>query len=181
MAALATLIDAARECKAAATSFSGEHAAQVLAVADELRAVFLPRPASASSAQAAAQLLQLPAELVSDILSHLDTPDMSCLAATCRLLWLDAPTAPSPPLPPRDIGLVEAELRRRAKARGLNTASSLPGGALSWVPYLLKVDRRDAVRRHVPLAVGETHSLFVDKEAVYARVVMMMVMATRSC
>ena len=119
-ATLATLMEAARQCKAAAASFSVEHAAEGLSVADELRALFLPSPASASSAQAAAQLLQLPTELLSFILSHLDTPDLACLAVTCRSLWLDAPTAPPPPC---DIGLVEAELRRRAKARGLHTAS----------------------------------------------------------
>ena len=107
-----------RECQAAATRFSDEHAAQGLAVADEMRTLFLPHPASTSSVQAAARLLQLPTELVSVILSHLDTPDISCLAATCRSLWFDAPTAPPPP---REIGLVEAELQRRAQARGACT------------------------------------------------------------
>ena len=124
----------------------------------------MPSPASASSVQAAARLLQLPAELLSDILFHLDTPDLACLAATCRSLWLDAPAAAPPPLPPREIRLVEAELRRRAKSRGLNTATSLPEGALLWVPYLFRSERRGAARRQTPLAVGPTHSLFVDKE-----------------
>jgi len=135
MAAVLRLFhDVARECKAAAPSFSDEQSAQVLTVTDELRVLFL-RPASAFSEQAPAWLLQLPTELVSEILFHLDTPDIACLAATCRLLWLDAPT---PPPPPREIWLVEAEFRRRAEARGLHTASSLPDGALSWMPYLLK-------------------------------------------
>ena len=32
------------------------------------------------------------------------------------------------------------------------------------MPYLLKGDRRDAVRRQAPLAVGQDHSFFIDKE-----------------
>ena len=117
----------------------------------------------ASLAQAAARLLQLPTELLSDVMSHLDTTEIGCLAATCRSIWFDAPTAPPPQLPPREIGLVEAELRRRAKARGLATASSLPDGNLPWLSYLLKTDRRDALRRQVQLAVGCTNSIFVDR------------------
>ena len=157
-AALAALRAAARECQLAVPSFSDEQAAQVLAITDELCAHFLP---PAFSAQAASPLLQLPAELLADILSRFDTRDLACLAATCLLLCRDAPT---PPPPPRAIGPVETELRRRAEARGLDVGSSLPEGATSWVACLLKRDRRDAQTRQVPLAVGEDHSMFLDKE-----------------
>jgi len=105
-------------------------------------------------------LLQLPSELLSVILSRLDTCHLARLAATCRSLCRDAP---SPPPLPRAIGPVETELRLRAEARGLDVGSSLPEGATSWVACLLKRDRRDAQRRQAPLAVGSEHSIFVDK------------------
>ena len=105
-AALAALRAAARECQLAVPSFSDEQAAQVLAITDELCAHFLP---PAFSAQAASPLLQLPAELLADILSRFDTRDLACLAATCLLLCRDAPT---PPPPPRAIGSIETELLR---------------------------------------------------------------------
>jgi len=159
------------ECQLAATSFSDEQIAEGLAITDELRACFLPPPASASSAVAqtaqlqqaeSADLLQLlPSVLLSVILSHLDARDLARLAATCPSLWRDAPT---PPTHTRIIGPVEVELRRRAEARGLVVISSLPEGAPSWVPYLLASDRRDELRRLAPLAVGFTHSIFIDSE-----------------
>ena len=153
-AALVALRAAARECQLAAPSFSDEQTAQGLAITDELRAHFLP------PAQAASTLLQLPAELLSVILFQLGTRDLARLAATCLLLCRDAPT-PLPP--PRAIGPVETELRRRAGARGLDVGSSLPEGATSWVACLLKRDRRDAQMREVPLAVGHEHSMFLNK------------------
>jgi len=156
-AALAALLAAARECQLAAPSFSDEQAAQGLAITAELCAHFLP---PAASAQAASALLQLPAELLAVILSGLDTRHLARLAATCRSLCRDAPT---PPPPPCQIGPLEAELRRRAEARGLDVGSSLPEGATSWVVYLLKRDRRDAQMRQAPLAVGHAHSIIVDK------------------
>jgi len=162
--ALAALCASARECQLAAPSFSDEQAAEGLAAIDELRAHFLPRPASASSAQAAAHLLQLPLEILSVILSMLGTRELARLAASCRSLWCDDPTAPLPPMPPRQVGLVETELRRRAEARGLDVGSSLPAGSLSWVPYLLKRDHRNAQMRQAPLAVGPELSMFVDTE-----------------
>jgi len=158
-AALAVLRAAARECQLAAPSFTDEQAAQGLAVTDELRARFLP-PDLATAAQASSPLLQLPAELLSVILSNLDACDLARLAATGRLLCRDAPT---PPPPPRAIGPVETELRRRAEACGLDAGSSLPEGATSWVERLLKRECRDAQRRQTPLAAGHEHSIFVDK------------------
>ena len=155
-AALVALRAAARECQLAAPNFSDEQAAQGLAITAELRARFLPPDASA---QAAAQLLQLPAELLSVILSRLETRDLARLAATCRLLCRDAPTPP----PLRAIGPVETELRRRAAARDLDVGSSLPDWATSWVACLLKHDRRDAQKRQALLAVGFAESVFVDK------------------
>ena len=120
-----------------------------------------PLPAANPSAQASSPLLQLPAKLLSVILFQFDTRDLARLAATCLLLCRDAPT---PPPPPRAIGPVETELRRRAGARGLDVGSSLPEGATSWVACLLKRDRCDAQMRQAPLAVGYTYSIFVDKE-----------------
>ena len=102
----------------------------------------------------------MPPELLSIILSQLDIRALARLAATCRLLWCDGPTPP-PALP--TPGLVETELRRRAEARGLHVGSSLPEGALSWVPHLLKRDFHDALTREAPLAVGYMHSLVWDR------------------
>jgi len=155
-AALAALQAAAHECQLAAPSFSDEQASQGLAITDQLRAHFLP---PAASTQAASPLLQLLAELQAVILSKLDICDLALLAATCRSLCRDAP---APPPPPRTIGPVEAELRRRAEARGLEIGSSLPEGATSWVTCLLKRDRRDA-QMQAPLAAGRDHSIFVDR------------------
>jgi len=105
-------------------------------------------------------LLQLlPPELLSVLLSQLDTRDLAHLAATCRSLWRDAPTPP-----PRPWGLVETELRRRAEARGLVIGSSLPDGATSWVPYLVASNLRDALGREAPFAVCDEYSIFVDSE-----------------
>jgi len=167
-AVLAALRAVSSECQTLAAGFSDEGASEGLAITVGLRALF-QRPASTSAAVAglAAQppepelLTVVPTELLSIILSQLGIRDLACLAATCRLLWCDAPTPPAAlPTP----GLVETELRRRAQARGLHVGSSLPEGALSWVPYLLKRDFYDALRREAPLAVGENHSLFVDRE-----------------
>jgi len=166
-AALSDLRAVATKCQALVVSFSNEQAAHDLTITDELRAIF-QRPASTSSAvagPAAQSLLELisvvPAELLSIILSQLGTRDLACLAATCRSLWYGVPNPPSPLLTP---GLMETELRRRAEARGLHIGASLPEGTLSWVPYLLKHNSYEALRREAPLAVGDMHSLFVDRE-----------------
>jgi len=166
---LAALRAAATHCHVAAWSFTDEQAAEGLAIADGLRDLFLPPPAAASSAVPQPHLLQwlqlLPTELLSVVLSHLNTHDLARLAATCRPLWRDAPTPPPRPMPLlRPMGPVETELRRRATARGLCLVSSLPTGALSWVPYLLKSVPRGALGREAPLAVAEQFSLFLDVE-----------------
>jgi len=156
----------ASECQTLAAGFSDEEVAEGLAITVGLRALF-QRPASTSAAVAglAAQppelLTVVPPELVSIILSQLDIRALAYLAATCRLLWCDAPTPP-PALP--TPGLVESELRWRAETRGLHVGSFLPAGALSWVPYLLKRGFYDALRREAPLAAGQRHSIFVDRE-----------------
>jgi len=163
-AALAALRAVATECQTAAACYSDEEAAEGMAIAVGLHALF-QRPDSTSAAVAglAAQLPELlagvPIELLSIILSQLGIRDLACLAATCRLLWCDAPTPPPLSTP----GLVETELRRRAEACGLHIISPRPEGALSWVPYLLKCFY-DALRWEAPLAVGTNQSLFVDKE-----------------
>ena len=163
-ALLAELCAVGGRCQAATTGFSDEQAAQGVALADELRAIFLARLASSAASTpgypAAATLLQiLPSELLAVILSTLDTRSLACLAATCLPLWLDAPT---PASGPRDIGPVEAELRQRDGARGLEVGSSLPEGSTSWVSCLLKRGRRDAQKRQAPLAAGMRCSIFVD-------------------
>jgi len=161
---LAELRAVATACQAVA--WSDVQADQGLAIADGLRALFLPPPAAAAPAvqpQFVRLLQLLPQEILSDILSHLDTRDLARLAATCRLLWRDARAPPPRPLPLlRPMGLVETELRRRATGRGLHIGVSLPEGALSWVTYLLKHSLRDAMRREAPLAVASNLSLFVD-------------------
>jgi len=168
-AALSDLRAVATKCQALAVSSSNEQAAHGLTITDELRGIF-QRPASTSSAVAGPAALELlsvvPVELLSIILSQLGTRDIACLAATCRSLWYGLPKPPSPLL---TLGLVETELRRRAEARGLHIGASRPEGALSWVPYLLKHDFYEALRREAPLAVGDMcgnspHSLFVDRE-----------------
>jgi len=131
LAAMATLRAVAIECLTVAASFCVSMVALSLVVADELRTLFpapaisaVPRPAAVE--EAGRDLLAVvPPEILSTILSLLDTRDLACLAATCRSLWRDAPT--SSPQPPS--GLVATELRRRAEARGLHIASSLPEGA----------------------------------------------------
>jgi len=166
---LAALRAVATHCQVAVWSFSDEEAAEGLAVADGLRDLFLPPPAAAASAVPQPHLIQwlqlLPTELLSVVLSHLDTHDLARLTATCCSLWRDAPTPPPRPMPLlRPMGLVETELRRRATARGLRIGSSLPKGALSWVPYLLKCVRCDMLRRETPLAAGDGFSVFLDAE-----------------
>jgi len=165
---LAALRAVATACQAAAWSFSDEQAAQGLAVADGLRALFLPPPAAASPAvqpQFVQWLQLLPQEILSDVLSQLDTRDLARLAATFRPLWRDAPAPPPRPMPRlRPMGLVETELRRRATARGLHIGACLPKGALSWMPYLLQRALRDALSQEAPLAVAANTSLFVDTE-----------------
>ena len=164
--ALAALRAMATECQTLAAGFSDEEAAEGLVIAVGLRALF-QRLASTSAAVAGLApqppelLTVVPTELLSSILSQLGIRDLACLAATCRLLWCDAPTPP-PALP--TPGLVETELRRRAEARGLHISSSLPEGALSWGPYLLKREFYDALRREAPLAAGFRYSIFVDRE-----------------
>jgi len=138
---LATLRAVTTHCRIAAWSFTDERAAEGLAVADGLRDLFLPSPAAATSAVPQPHLLQwpqlLPTENLLVVLSHLDTHDLARLAATCRSLWRDAPAPLPRPMPLlRPMGPVETELRRRVTARGLRIGSSLPKGALSWVPYL---------------------------------------------
>jgi len=86
---------AAHECQLAAPSFSDEQVAPGLAVTVELRAHFLRL---ADSAQAGFPLLQLPAELLTVILSNLDTRNLARLAATCRSLCRDAPISHPPPV-----------------------------------------------------------------------------------
>jgi len=165
-ASLAALRAVDTEARAPA-NLSDEQAAEV--ITEEMRALFQP-PAAASAVHGSMEveqaqpmeLLTVPSDLLSIILSQLETLDLACFAATCSTLWCDG----SIPLPQTALpfGLVEAELRRRAEARGLHIDSSLPEGVLSWVPYLLKRDFNDAQRREASLAAGLGHSFFVDRK-----------------
>jgi len=165
---LAALRTIATHCQIAAWSFTDEQAAEGLVVADRLRDLFLPPPAATASAVPQPPLLHwlqlLPSELLSVVLSYLDTHYLARFAATCRPLWRDAPTPPPRPMPLlRPMGPVETELRRRVTARGLRIGSSLPEGTLSWVPYLLRRVLRD-MPRQTPLAAGHGFSVFLDTE-----------------
>jgi len=167
---LTALRAVAARCQAAAWSFTDEQAAEGHAVAEGLCDLFLPPPAAASLAlpQTQPHLLQwlqlMPTELLSVVLSHLNTHDLTRLAATCRSLWRDAPAPPPRPMPLlRPMGPVETELRRRATARGLRIGSTLPVGALSWVPYLLRCVLRDALRC-TPRSQWVKASLFLDAD-----------------
>jgi len=155
-----------------ALAASSDKQADHLAITEEMRTLFQPPPPgpaassavleSADQVQPPELLTDVPPELLSIILSELETCDLASLAATCRSLWCDAPTPPAPTPPALPVGLVESELRRRAEARGLDVASFLPEGALSWVSFLLKRAFLDAFRGQAPLAVGSSHSLVVD-------------------
>ena len=160
---------AALPARSGTENLSDEQAVEV--ITEAMRALFHP-PAVASAVPGSmvrlpeqvqpTELLSIPSDLVSIILSQLDTLGLACLAATCRLLWCDG----SNPLPQSALpfGLVEAELRGRAEARGLHIDASLPEGTLSWVPYLLKCSFCDALRQNTPLAVTDHNSLFVDRK-----------------
>jgi len=152
-----SLVDVTATCQAEMKSLTEEQAAQGLAFADKMRARFKQWRWERWELQAGTLLQILPPELLSRFLSQLDRRDLARFAATCCLLWFDAPTAPA-----RQIGPVETELRLRAEA--CNYGSSLPEGATSWVPYLLKCERRYARSRHAPLAAGLLHSVFVDTD-----------------
>jgi len=157
---LAALRAVATERQAPAASLSDEQAVEGLTTTDELRALFQRLTAASAAvvgptaAESPELLSVVPPELLALIMSHLSTRDLTSLAATCRPLWCDASAPPPPTLPLLPFGLVETELRRRANARGLHIGSALPEGSLSWVPYLLKRDFHDALRREAPLAVG---------------------------
>jgi len=155
---LNALLDVVAECQAAAQSLTKEQAAEGLASADDLLARLKQWRWERWDTQAATMLQLLPREVLLTILGQLeDRRDLAHLAATCCLLWCDAPAAPV-----RLVGPVEAELRRRAEARSLDINYFLPEGAASWVPYLLKREFRDARRRLAPLAAGMLYSVFVD-------------------
>jgi len=165
-ASLAALRAVDTESQAPA-NLSDEQIAEVITKA--MRALFQP-PAVASAVPGSmeveqtlpTELLSIPSDLLPIILSHLDILGLACLAATCRSLRCDRST----PLPHSALpfGLVEAELRRRAEARGMHIDPSLPEGALSWVPYLLKCNFYDALTQNTLLDVTDGHSLFVDRK-----------------
>jgi hypothetical protein len=109
-AALAALRAATCECAATVRRFNPDQAAEAVALANVLRSLFSKPTAAAATAELrlehqAPLLLQLPTELIVEVLQHLDVRSLGRLACTCRLLYSG---------PPRPMSLVEATIRRRA-------------------------------------------------------------------
>jgi hypothetical protein len=140
-AALAALRAATCECAANAKRFNFDQSAEAIALADVLRALFSRSTTTATSVLRvmelpASLLSQLPAELIVDVLQHLDVRSLGRLACTSRQLYF------GPPCPPRPTSLVETAIRRRVDEVGRSTPSSLPAGVSKWVPFLLQHERR---------------------------------------
>jgi hypothetical protein len=127
-AALVALRAATCECAAAARRFNPGEAAEAVALADVVRALFsrptaLATPALRVVVRPASLLPQLPTELIVEVLQqHLDVRSLGRLACTCRQLYF------GPPCPPRPMSLVETAIRRRADEVGRWMPSSVPAG-----------------------------------------------------
>ena len=99
-------------------------------------------------AQAPLTLLQLPAEVIANLLVQLDVRSMLRIAATCSKIFR-GPTAP-----------VEEALRQRAASRGRVFPDSLPQSFSSRAAHLAWLDcRRDEAL--APAADGRLSSLFL--------------------
>jgi len=98
------------------------------------------------AAHATALLTELPAEIGAHlILSRLDTAGLCRLACTCK----------------RIHSLVESALRVRAAEAGAWAPTTLPPDEASFLPLLLRRDRRRTEPRQ-PISCGSWHSLCVD-------------------
>jgi hypothetical protein len=89
-AALAALRAATRECAVTAGRFSPEQIAEAAGLANELQANFSSSTAAAATAELRVErpapsplLLQLPSELIVEVLQHLDARSLTYLACTC--------------------------------------------------------------------------------------------------
>jgi hypothetical protein len=156
---LAALRAATRECAAAARRFTTEQSAEAAALANQLRALF-SQSTSAATAELCAKhraplLLELPVELIVEVLQRLDVRSLDRLAGTCQQLYS------GPPCPPRPMSLVETAIRRRADEVGRWMPSSLPASVSKWVPCLLKREWRSEIKLDT-LAAGLNRSFFVD-------------------
>jgi hypothetical protein len=157
-AALASLRAATSECAAAAGRFRPDQSAGTAALAAKLCALFPSPPTAAAGLHVERQaplLPQLPAELIVEVLQHLDVRSLDRLACTCRPLYF------GPPCPLRPMSLVETAIRRRADEVGRWTPSSLPAGVSKWVPYLLEREWRIGTEA-CTVAAGGSRSFFVD-------------------
>jgi alpha-tubulin suppressor-like RCC1 family protein len=159
-AALVALRAATCACAATTERFSPEQSTEAAALANILRSFFsTPDTAAATAEVRLAQppplLPQLPAELIVEVLQHLDVRSLGRLACTCRQLYY------GPPCTPRPTSLVEAAIRRRADEVGRWTPTSLPAGESEWVPFLLQRERRRDMELRT-VAAGRDRSLFVE-------------------
>jgi hypothetical protein len=110
-AALAALRAATCECAATAKRFNPDQASEAATLGDVLRALFSKSTAATTSVsrvveRSSSLLPQLPAELIIEVLQHLDVRSLGRLAGTCRQLYF------GPPCPPRPMSLVETAIRR---------------------------------------------------------------------
>jgi len=103
--------------------------------------------AARQEAHAAALLTELPADIAAYVLFHLDVLSLARLACTARKVQ----------------PLVEAALRMRAAEASAWTPASLPSGEVSFLPLLLRSDRRRSLPQQL-ISAGSWHSLFVDAE-----------------
>jgi len=118
------------------------------------------RDARSAGAQPAApglpSLLDLPDELVVQVLRHCETSDLARVRATCRHLHR------GPPPLHRPMSAVEEALRLRAEEGRHWVPVSLPEGSTCWEDALLSLERRRAASMMVT-ASGSIHSLFVHE------------------
>jgi hypothetical protein len=156
---LSILRAATSECAATARLFSTAQLVEVLARADELRAVVARATATTLGRGVVGHrtplLLELPSELFVHVLRHLDVRSLGRLACTCREFYRDRPC------PPRPKSLLEEELRRRAEAAGRWLPLSVPAGVSGWVPFLLLREWGDSLELGTLAAGSSLHSFFV--------------------
>jgi alpha-tubulin suppressor-like RCC1 family protein len=154
--ALSALRAATSECAATAGSFSPEECAEGVALATELRDLFISSTVAAAANCQPPSLPHLPTELLLQVVRHLDVRDLGRLAGTGRLLYF------GPPCPPRPTSVMEEELRRRAAKAGRWLPSSPPAGVSGWVRALLQREWRDSPELGTVAAEASLHIVFVD-------------------
>jgi hypothetical protein len=103
--------------------------------------------ARAERAHAAALLTELPTDIAALLLLRLDVHSLARLACTARKVQ----------------PFVEAALRMRAAEASAWTPCILPPGEPSFLPLLLRSDRRRSLPQQ-PISAGSWHSLLVDRK-----------------